>query len=129
MAGERAGELVGAERLEEPGRREVASLAVPPGQRVVGDLPDEGLDEGILAPLGRPRIRLEGQGARAERAPQPWLEQRGLGDARHRRQAGEREALAEDRGVGDTRARSSGGRPSRRLAMRAVSVLRDGKAQ
>jgi len=59
MAGEGSGELVRAECFEEPGSREVATLAVLPGKRVVGDLADEGLDEGVLTPLGGARVHLE----------------------------------------------------------------------
>ena len=51
VTGQAARELVGPEALEEPGRREVAGLAVLPGEGVVGDLADEGLDERVLAAL------------------------------------------------------------------------------
>ena len=53
VAGEGAGELVRAERLEEAGRGEVAGLAVALGEHPVGDLADQRLDEGVLAALGR----------------------------------------------------------------------------
>ena len=52
VAGQGAGQLVGLERLEEPCRGQVADLAVALGQRVVGDLADERLDERVLATLG-----------------------------------------------------------------------------
>ena len=61
MAGQSAGELVAAEALEEAGRGEVAALAIGAGQRVVRHFPDQGLDERVLAALGTPRIRLEGE--------------------------------------------------------------------
>ena len=69
MAGQRAGELVGAERLEEARGRQVARLAVAPGERAVGDLADQRLDEGVLAALGRARVDVVDAGARAGRGP------------------------------------------------------------
>ena len=61
VAGQSAGELVAAEALEEAGRGEVAALAIGAGQCVVGHFPDQCLDERVLATLGTPRIRLEGE--------------------------------------------------------------------
>ena len=58
VAGEGTGELVDAEGLEAARRGEVAQLAIGVGERVVGDLADERLDERVLAALrataGRP---------------------------------------------------------------------------
>ena len=51
VAGQRAGELVAAEGLEVARRGEVQLLAIVLGQRVVGDLADERLDERVLAAL------------------------------------------------------------------------------
>ena len=61
VAGKRAGELVGPERLEEPGRREVARLPVATGEGVVGDLADERLDERVLTAFRAARIEVLGQ--------------------------------------------------------------------
>ena len=49
---EPAGELVRAQILEVARRREMADLAVPAREDVVGDLADQPLDEGVLAALG-----------------------------------------------------------------------------
>ena len=100
VAGQAAGELVAVEVLEEAGRGEVAPLAVGPGERVVGNLPDQGLDEGVLAALRAPRIRLEGEELAAHERPQARLELV-LGDPRDGREPGEREGLAEDGRIGD----------------------------
>ena len=120
VAGERARELVGPERLEEPGGGEVAGLAVAPGERVVGDLADERLDERVLAALRAARV-----GARVSSSRRTSARSRGSSSAScepgHGGQPGEGEALAEDRGVGDERAVGRR-RASRREAMRAVSV-------
>ena len=51
VAGERAGELVRAERFEEARGREVAIPPIATRQRVVGDLADQRLDERVLASL------------------------------------------------------------------------------
>ncbi len=56
MRGERAGQLVLAETLEEARRGEVAAPRSRLRQRPVGDLADERLDERVLAALGRPRV-------------------------------------------------------------------------
>ena len=96
MAGERAGQLVATERLEEARRGEVLGLAVGLGERAVRDLADERLDERVLAALRAARVRRgwDEQLAPDER-PQARLEL-GLGDARDRGEGGRREALAED---------------------------------
>lgn len=99
VAGEGAGELVGAEALEEPGGSEVAALAISLGERVVGDLADEGLDERVLAAFGAARVRLQHQELAAHEPVQARL-QVGLGDTRHGREAGEGERLAEHGRVG-----------------------------
>ena len=52
VGGECAGELVGLEGLEEPGRGDMPGLAVGAGQLAVGDLADEPLHERVLAALG-----------------------------------------------------------------------------
>ena len=58
MAGEGPGQLVGAEGLEVPRRGKVAGLAIGSRERVVGDLADQRLDEGVLAALGATRVGL-----------------------------------------------------------------------
>ena len=80
VAGQAAGELVGLEALEEACGGEVAALAIGLGERVVRNLADQGLDEGVLAALGAAGIGLQGQQLAADERPQPWLEIR-LGDA------------------------------------------------
>ena len=121
VAGQAAGDLIGLEALEEAGRREVAGLAVLPGEGVVGDLADERLDEGVLAALGRARIGLERSAARAGRGLA------GAARARLRRcpdtaDSPARVKLWPRTAASDTSARSAGSSPSRRLAMSAVSV-------
>ena len=74
MAGEGADELVGAESLEVATGREVADLPVALRKGVVGDLADEQLDEGVLAPLGAARVALDGQELARDEAPQARLE-------------------------------------------------------
>ena len=118
MTGQTAGDLVRLEALEESRRGEMADLAIPLREGVVGDLADERLDEGVLAALGAARVRLEGQELPADEGAQARLELR-LGDARDGRQPGQGEALAEDRGIRDQRpivrrrARRAGSRSAR----------------
>ncbi len=52
VAGQCPRQFVGSEPLEVAGRREVTGFPVRPGEHVVGDLADEGLDEDVLAVLG-----------------------------------------------------------------------------
>ena len=84
VAGQRARELVGPERLEEPGRGEMARLPVATGERVVGDLADERLDERVLAALRAARVEVLGQQLAADQLAEHRFEV-GLGDARTRR--------------------------------------------
>ena len=100
VAGQRAGELVGAERLEEARRGEVPGLPVRAGQRVVGHLADEGLDEGVLAAFRRSGIALLGEQLASDQRAQALLQLGGI-DARHRGEAGQGERLAEGSGIGD----------------------------
>jgi len=90
VAGEDTGEFLRTQRLEEAGRREVAGLAVPPGERVVGNLPDERLDEPVLATLRRSWVDLEDEQLSAHEGAKArfevWLRQAG-----DRRQAGKGE--------------------------------------
>ena len=74
VAGERPGQLVRAEGLEEPRRREVADLAVGLREGVVRDLADERLDERVLAPLRAPRVRVERQELAVDKASHARLE-------------------------------------------------------
>ena len=78
MARERAGQLVLAERFEEAGGGQVAGAAVALGQRPVGDLADEGLDEAVHAPLRRARVDLLGDQLGLGQVAQPGLEPDGL---------------------------------------------------
>ena len=56
---EGAGQLVVAEPLEVARRGEVPRAAVAAGQRAVGHLADERLDEGVLAAFRRARVGFE----------------------------------------------------------------------
>ena len=56
VRGKGPGQLVLAERFEEPGRSKVARPTVAPGEGAVRDLADERLDERHLAALGRARV-------------------------------------------------------------------------
>ncbi len=76
VAGQGAGQLVGAEGLEVACGGEVAHLAVALRQRVVGDLADERLDERVLAALGRARIDLLDQQLTPDEGPQARFERR-----------------------------------------------------
>src|SRR5258706_8347861 len=71
---ERSRQLVRAETLEVASGREMPRPPVAARQRVVGDLPDQGLDERVLAPLGRARIRLQREQLAPDEGPQAWLE-------------------------------------------------------
>ena len=93
VACERSGELVAPQHLEEPGGSEVADLAVRMGQRVVGDLADERLNEAVLAALGGARVGLEREELALDQGAQSWLELL-VGNPRNRREPGKREALA-----------------------------------
>ena len=99
MPGQASGKFPGPQRLEEAGCGEVANVPVGPRKRVVGDLADQGLDERVLAPLGAARVSLKGEQFAPDEPAKARRKVRG-GDARHRRQPRNREALAEDGGVG-----------------------------
>ena len=58
VTGESASKLFGIEGLEVASGGQMADLAVALGERVVGDLADERLDERVLTALGRPRVHL-----------------------------------------------------------------------
>ena len=96
-------QFIGAETLEEVGRGEVTDLAVALGEGVVGDLPDEGLHESVLAPLRRAGIGLVGQQLPAHQRPEPRF-QGGRVDARYGAETGRREALAQNGGIEHQRA-------------------------
>ena len=99
VSGQPAGELVGAKMLEVARRRQVANLAVALRERVVRDLPDEALDEGVLATLGGARVHVADEQLASDERQQPWLQFscHGAGD---RRQSGDAKALPEDGGIG-----------------------------
>ncbi len=61
MSGEGSRDLVGLHALEEARGGEMAALPVGLGQRVVGDLADQRLDEGVLAALRASWVGLECQ--------------------------------------------------------------------
>ena len=93
-----AGELLIVEGPEVAGRREVSGPTFAPRQRRVGDLADERLHEGMLAPRRRSRVGLD----REDLAPYQRIEPRRERVRRlpgHRREGRHRERLAEDRRV------------------------------
>ena len=100
VAGQGAGQLLAAEGLEVARGSQVANLAIALGQRVVGDLADECLDEGVLAALGRAGVDLLDEQLAPDEGAQARLEGR-LVDAGDGRQGRRAEALAEHGGVGD----------------------------
>ena len=104
MAGEGSRDLVGLQALEEARRGEMAALAVGLGERVVGDLTDQCLDEGVLAALRTSWVGLECQQLAADEPTQSRL-QLGRIHPGHGRESRRRETLAKDRSV---RTRGSG---------------------
>ena len=52
VRGERPGQLVVTFRLVVAGDGQVAAASLTPGERPVGDLADQGLDESVLAAFG-----------------------------------------------------------------------------
>ena len=98
VAGQGARQLVGAEGFEESGGGEMADLAVAPGEGVVGDLPDERLDERVLAALRRTGVGLEGQQLPANEVTERVGERRRVAPA-HRGESRDGEALAEHGGI------------------------------
>ena len=142
VAGEGSRDLVRAEALEEARGGEVAALAVGLGQGVVGDLADQGLDEGVLAVLRAARVGLEGEQLAANEPAQSRLEL-GLVDPGHGGEARRGEALADDRGIRherpvvggeaveparDERRQRFGDRQAGQVADRSVGAVDDGKA-
>ena len=133
---ERAGQLVIAEPLEVAGGGQVTRAAVPARQRPVGDLADERLDELVLAPFGRPRIRLDVEQLATHEVPQLGFEVARRNPAHASQRIGG-EDLAEHRGVleerpigglqrveprGDQRAQRIGNGDVRQVADRLVDV-------
>ena len=122
VPGEPARELVGAQVLEVARGGEVADLAVPLRERVVGDLADERLDEGVLAALRASGDRRRGRAARAGRAraaaaPAPTRRRR-----RPPRAPGMLKLWPRTAASATQRRGRPGPAPSRRAAMSAVSV-------
>ena len=74
VRGEGAGQLVVAERLEVAGGRKVPGPPLALGQRAVGDLADQRLDEAVLAALGRARVGLDLEELAPDEGPEPRLE-------------------------------------------------------
>ena len=74
VAGQRAGQLVVAERLVVARRGEVPRAPVAPRERAVGDLADERLDEPVLAALRRARIALDVEQLAPDEVAQARLE-------------------------------------------------------
>ena len=74
VRGQRAGQLVVAERLEVARRGEVAGPPLALGQRAVGDLADERLDEAVLAALGAARVGLDVEQLAPDEAAEARLE-------------------------------------------------------
>ena len=91
-----AGDLVVAEALEVARGGEVPGSAVAARERSVRDLADEPMDEAVLPALRGARVDVELEELASNEVAQPRLERLGI-LARHRGDAGEREAEAEDR--------------------------------
>ncbi len=98
VAGQDAGDLVVAERLEVLGRCEMASPALALRQRPVGDLADHRLHEEVLAPLGGARIDLDPEQLPVHEPSQATVDL-GLVHPRERRQRVGGEAEPQDRGI------------------------------
>ena len=69
-----AGQLVVAERLEVARGGQVAGPPLALGQRAVGDLADERLDEAVQAALRAPRIDLDVEQLAPDERLEPRLE-------------------------------------------------------
>ena len=92
--------VIGELALDERGRSEVLRLAVTPGEGLVGDGPQEVLEEEVLASLGRPRVGLQREDLLADERGERLVEL-GLAGPHQLRQTGLEEALAEHRSVLD----------------------------
>ena len=99
----------------------MADLAVLLRERVVGDLADERLDEGVLAPLGERGSASSSEQLAPDEPAEPGSRS-ASSDARRPRRGPARLKLWPSTAASATRARSAGSRPSRRAAMRAVRV-------
>jgi hypothetical protein len=101
VGGEHLGDIAQLARpgvTQQPSRGDVARLAVASRQRSVGDRPQQRLQEGVLAALGRAGIVV----AREELLGHEPVQQRArllLAPIAQRRHRGGGERLAEDRGV------------------------------
>ena len=71
-----ARQLVVTQGLEVARRREVTGASVAARHGAVGDLPDERLDEPVLAALRRARVTVLGQHVPAHQVPEPRLQVR-----------------------------------------------------
>ena len=98
VAGQRAGQLIIAERFVVPRHGEVPRASIATRQRAVRDLADEGLHELVLAALRRLRIALHIEQLSSGEVAEPGLELLG-GDAADGGERIGREDLADDRGV------------------------------
>jgi hypothetical protein len=98
VAGEYAGELLVAQRFEVARRREVPVTSGAPRQRAVGDLPEEAVDEAVLAVLRRALVRVERHQFLPGKQPEARLHYRGVAAA-HVGQRVDRERAADHRGV------------------------------
>ena len=98
MAGQRAGQLIVAERFVVPRHGEVPRASIAAGKGAVRDLADQGLHELVLPALRRLRIALDIEQLSSGEVAEPRLELLG-GDAADGRERIGREDLADDRGV------------------------------
>ena len=117
----RPGQLVLAQRLEEPGRSQVARPTVAPGEGAVCDLADERLDERHLAALGRPRVDVLDEQFPPRERPAQLLHLGSVLPARGREPV-DREALPEDGRILDQAPFRAVASASSRAAIRACSV-------
>ena len=121
VRGDDLGDLLLAQPLrQEAGRGQVAGLAVAVRERLVGDVPDEVLEEAVLPVLGRARIGLDAQHLLADERREQRLE---LGLVRPVRATIAAFGNVFPRTAPSwSRLRSSPGRPSSRAAISACSV-------
>ena len=102
MRGERAGQLVFAQTLEEPRRRQVPAPPVALGQRPVRHLADQRLDERVLAAFGRSRIDVMDEQLAPDERTETGVEALGV-EAADGSETRHGEALPEDGRIADER--------------------------
>ncbi len=102
VRGERTGQLIFAQTLEEPRRRQMPAPPIALGQRPVCHLADERLDERVLAAFGRSRIDVVDEQLAPDERTEAGVEALGV-EAADGREARQGKALSEDRRITDER--------------------------